>query len=62
VIAGGAVVDLNIIDQIGVIAVNDDKKCVEITVDVNGCKAEVKGAPIVSQFEEKGISVRKIQN
>jgi hypothetical protein len=55
------VADLNIIDQIGVIAVNDDKKSVKIKVNVNGCKAEVEGK-IVSQFREKGISVRKIHN
>jgi hypothetical protein len=62
VVIDDQVIEFNIIDQIGVIAINDDKECVEITVDVNGCKAEVKGAPIASQFKDKGISVRKIQN
>jgi hypothetical protein len=59
---GVVIPDVNVIDQIGVFAVNDDKECVEIEVNVEGCTAEVKGVPIVSQFREKGISVRKYQN
>jgi hypothetical protein len=53
--------DLNIVDQIGVIAVNDKKECVEIKVNVVGCTAEVKGVT-VTLFKENGISVKRYQN
>jgi hypothetical protein len=61
--ANGVVVPgLNVVDRIGVIAVNNDKECVEIEVNVRACTAIVEGVPINSQFRAKGISVRKSLN
>ena len=52
-------VDINVIDRIGVRAVNNASQCHNITADLNGCRAFVDGAEITTSYRMGGISVRK---
>ena len=53
---------LNVIDQIGVRAVDDDGLCRNIQVDIDGCAVSVDGVPLTTNFISGGISIRKISN
>ena len=55
---------LNIIDEIGVRAVDDNNRCVNIRVNVGGCTAEVNGVSLdlMERFSQNGISVRRYNN
>lgn len=55
---------LNVIDQIGVRAVDDNGMCRNIQVDVDGCSASVDGAALASgqRYSSGGISVRRYSN
>ena len=52
-------VDINVIDRIGVRAVNNASQCHNITADLNGCRAFVDGVEITTSYRMGGISVRK---
>ena len=56
--------NLNIIDEIGVRAIDDSNRCVNIRVNVNGCTAEVNGVAIdlMQRYMVNGISVRRYGN
>ena len=49
---------LNVIDQIGVRAVDESGSCKNIQVDVDGCSASIDGTPITSLYSSQGIMVR----
>ena len=51
-------VDINVIDRVGVRAVDGAGQCHNITADLNGCRAFVDGLETVS-YRMGGISVRK---
>lgn len=63
---------LNVIDQIGVRAVDNNGMCRNIQVDVNGCAASIDGQPLASvarsprfasaRYDSGGISVRSYPN
>ena len=55
---------LNVIDQVGVRAVDDSGVCRNIQVDVDGCTAAVDGVPLAEggRFSNGGISVRRYSN
>ena len=55
-------VDINIIDTIGVRAVDNDDQCRNIQVDLDGCRASVDGVEITMPYRMAGISVRKYTN
>ena len=52
-------VDINIIDRIGVRAVDGASQCHNIRADLNGCRAFVDGVEITTSYRMGGISVRK---
>ena len=52
-------VDINIIDSIGVRAVDNASRCHNIMADLNGCRAFVDGVEITTSYRMGGISVRK---
>ena len=52
-------VDINVIDSIGVRAVNNASQCRNIMADLNGCRAFVDGVEITTSYRMGGISVRK---
>ena len=56
--------DLNVIDEIGVRAVNNAGQCVNIRVDVDQCMTEVNGAPldVMGRCSANGVSVRRYRN
>ena len=54
--------DLNIIDEIGVRAVDEDGRCVNIGVNIDGCSAEINGVPLDQRYSTGGISVRRYSN
>ena len=51
--------DINVIDTIGVRAVDNDDQCRNIQVDLDGCRASVDGVEITMPYRMAGISVRK---
>jgi hypothetical protein len=55
---------LNVIDQIGVRAVDNNGMCRNIQVDVNGCAASIDGAPLAvgARYSSGGINVRTYSN
>ena len=55
---------LNIIDEIGVRAADDNNECINIRVNVDDCTAEVNGASLdlMERFSRNGISVRRYNN
>lgn len=54
---------LNVINQIGVRATDENNECKNILVDVNGCSASVNGIPLNGQvYTADGISVRSYPN
>ena len=55
---------LNVIDQIGVRAVDDNDRCRNIKVDVEGCTTSIDGNPLSTghRYSSGGISVRKYSN
>ena len=55
---------LNVIDQIGVRAVDTNRMCRNIEVDVDGCTASVDGQPLAAgaRYSSGGISVRRYSN
>ena len=55
---------LNVIDQIGVRAVDDNGQCKNIQVDVDGCTASIDGNPLSAgqRYSSGGISVRRYSN
>ena len=55
---------LNVIDEIGVRAVNDDNECVNIRVDIDECSAEVNDVALNlnQRYSSAGISVRRYSN
>ena len=55
---------LNVIDQIGVRAVDDNRMCRNIQVDVNGCAASIDGRALAAgdRYSSGGISVRSYSN
>ena len=60
-------VDINVIDTIGVRAVNDLDQCNEIRVDLDGCRAFVDGREIPTRIPPYmasvgGVSIRKYTN
>lgn len=52
---------LNVIDEIGVRAQNDDGQCVNIRVNVDQCSANVNNTDI-ERYSSKGINVRRFRN
>ena len=52
-------VDINVIDSIGVRAVDNASQCHNIMADLNGCRAFVDGVEITTSYRMGGISVRK---
>ena len=52
-------VDINIIDRIGVRAVNGAGQCHNISTDLNGCRALVDDVEIAMLYRMRGINVRK---
>ena len=56
--------NLNIIDQIGVRAVDNNGTCRNIQVNVGGCSAFVNELPLEagSKYDSEGISVRRYSN
>ena len=60
-------VEINVIDTIGVRAVNDLNQCNEIRVDLDGCRASVDGMEIPTRIPPYmasvgGVSIRKYTN
>ena len=54
---------LNVINQIGVRATDDENECKNILVDVDGCRASVNGMELNGQmYSSNGISVRSYAN
>ncbi len=55
---------LNVIDQIGVRAVDNNGMCRNIQVDVNGCAASIDGVPLATgaKYSSGGIGVRTYSN
>ena len=54
--------DLNLIDQIGVRAVDEMDHCLNIHVSVNQCSAEVNGVSFESRYLMYGVSIRRYSN
>lgn len=54
--------DVNVIDQIGVRAVDDSNQCHNIQADLSGCRALVDGVAITMPYRVAGISVRRFPN
>ena len=54
--------DINVIDQIGVRAVDSNNQCHNIVADVNGCRAIVDGVERTSAYRMARISVRRFPN
>ena len=55
--------NLNVIDEIGVRAVDDNGRCVNIGVNVNQCATEINGSPLTTmRYSRDGISVRRYTN
>ena len=52
-------VDINIIDRIGIQAVNSASQCHNISTDLNGCRAFVDGVEIAMLYRMGRIYVRK---
>ena len=52
---------VNVIDQIGVRALDTSNKCVNIRVKINGCFAEVNGIPTM-RYSSDGISMKTYSN
>ena len=52
-------VDINLINRIGIRAVDSTNQCQNIRVDVNGCRAFVDGVEIAMSYRMGGIFVRK---
>jgi len=55
-------VDINIIDGIGVRAINDNNQCHNIRADLDGCRASVDGVVITMSYKTAGISVQRYPN
>jgi len=55
-------VDINIIDGIGVQAINDNNQCHNIRTDLDGCRASVDGVVITMSYKIAGISVQRYPN
>ena len=55
---------LNVIDQIGVRAVDSAGQCVNIRVDINQCIAEVNSAPleVMGRYSANSVSIRRYRN
>ena len=55
---------LNVIDEIGVRAVNDDNECVNIRVDLEQCSVEVNDVSLDldQRYSSAGISLRRYGN
>ena len=54
---------LNVIDRIGVRAIDETGACRNIQVDINGCTASVDGVPVISTaLSSGGVTVRKSAN
>ena len=47
---------LNVIDRIGVRAIDETGACRNIQVDINGCTASVDGVPVISTALSSGVS------
>ena len=56
--------DLNVIDEIGVRAVDTADQCVNIRVDVGNCTADVNDAAldVMGRYSMNGVSVRRYRN
>ena len=55
--------DLNIIDEIGVRAVDEMNQCVNISVAAEQCATEINGSPLMTmRYSRNGISVRRYSN
>ena len=52
-------VDINVIDSIGIRAVDNASQCHNIMADLNGCRAFVDGVEIATSYRMGGIFVRK---
>ena len=52
-------VDINVMDRIGIRAVDNANQCHNITADLNGCRAFVDGMEIPMSYRMGGIFVRK---
>ena len=52
---------LNVIDQVGVRAVDDNSQCVNIRVNVDQCSAQVNNIPTI-RYSSGGINVRRYSN
>ena len=52
-------VDINVINRIGVRAIDGASQCHNITADLNGCRAFVDGVEITTSYRMGGIYVRK---
>ena len=52
-------VDINVMDRIGIRAVDNASQCHNITADLNGCRAFVDGMEIPMSYRMGGIFVRK---
>jgi hypothetical protein len=55
---------LNIIDEVGVRAVDNADQCVNIRVNVNQCTADVNGVPLglMERYSMNGINVKRYNN
>ena len=54
--------DINVINQIGVHAVDNSNQCHNIQADLSGCRALVDGVEITVPYRVAGISVRRFPN
>ena len=52
-------VDINVMDSIGIRAVDSTSQCHNIRVDLNGCRAFLDGVEIAISYRMGGIFVRK---
>ena len=52
----------NVINQIGVRAVDDEGQCRNIAVDLEGCSASVDGVPLTTSYRSNGIFIRPYRN
>jgi len=61
---GSASQSLNVIDQIGVRAIDETSACVNIEVKVQNCSAAVDGVtlPVMGRYNQGGINVRRYGN
>jgi hypothetical protein len=55
---------LNVIDEVGVRAVDNDDQCVNVHVNIDNCTADVNGVALdlMGRYSVKGISVRRYNN